>query len=57
VQAAAADTSTNCAYVTMQGELVQRVVEACTSWPEGQGGEVEGVARLLGGMMNDKVSY
>ena len=41
----------------MQGELVQRVVEACTSWPEGQGGEVEGVARLLGGMMNDKVSY
>ena len=57
MQAAAADTSTNCAYVTMQGELVQRVVEACTSWPEGQGGEVEGVARLLGGMMNDKVSY
>jgi len=29
--AAAADTSMNCAYVTMPGELVQQVVEACTS--------------------------
>jgi len=36
-------------YVTMPGELVQRVVEACVSWPEGQVGELEGVARFLGG--------
>jgi len=36
--AAAADTSTDCAYVTMPGELVQRVVEACASWPEGRWG-------------------
>jgi len=41
----------------MQGELVQRVVEACASWPEGHAGEMEGVARLLGGMMKDKVSH
>jgi len=57
VLAAAADTSTDCAYVTMPGELVQRVVEACASWPEGQAGEMEGVVRLLGGMMKDKVSH
>ena len=55
--AATADTSTDCSYVTMPGELVQRVVEACTSWPEGQAGEMEGVVRLLGGMMKDKVSH
>ena len=41
----------------MPGELVKRVVEACTSWPEGQSGELEGVVRLLGGgMVKDKVS-
>jgi len=50
-------TSTGCAYVTMPGELVQRVVEACASWPEGQAGELEGVLRLLGDTMKDKVSY
>jgi len=55
--AATADTSTDCAYVTMQGELVQRVVEACASWPEGHAGEMEGVARILGGRMKDKVSH
>ena len=55
--ATAADTSTGCAYVTMPGELLQRVVEACVSWPEGQAGELEGVVRLLGGMMKDKVSH
>ena len=54
--AATADTSTGCAYVTMPGELVQRVVEACASWPEGWAGELEGVVRLLGGMIKDKVS-
>jgi len=51
-----ADTRMGCAYVTMPGELVQRVVEACASWPEGRAGELEGVVRLLGGMMKDKVS-
>ena len=55
--ATAADTSTGCAYVTMPGELLQRVVEACVSWPEGQAGELEGVVRLLGDMMKDKVSH
>jgi len=55
--AAAADTSTGCAYVIMPGELVQRVVEACASWPEGRAGELEGVVRLLGGMMKDKVLH
>jgi len=57
-QAAAEDISTDCAYVTMPGELVQLVlvVEACASWPDGQAGEMEGVVRL-GGMMKDKVSH
>jgi len=55
--AAATNISTDCAYMTMPGELVQRVVEACASWPEGQAGEMEGVVRLLGGMMKDKVSH
>jgi len=55
--AAAADTSTDCEYVMMQGELVQQVVEACTSWREGQTGEMQGVVRLLGGMMRDEVSH
>jgi len=55
--AAAADTSTGCAYVIMPEELVQRVVEACASWPEGRAGELEGVVRFLGGMMKDKVLY
>jgi len=45
---AAADISRDCAYGTMPGELVQRVVEACASWPEGQAGEMEGMVRLLG---------
>ena len=53
---AGADT-TNCAYASMPGELVQRVVEACVSWPEGRAGELEGVVRLLGGgMMTVRVS-
>jgi len=38
----------------MPGELVQRVVEACASWPEGQAGETEGVVLLQGGMLQDK---
>jgi len=48
---AAADKGKDCEYVTMPGELVQRVVEACVSWPEGRAGELEGVVRLLGGGM------
>jgi len=48
---AAADNGKDCEYVTMPGELVQRVVAACLSWPEGQEGELEGVVRLLGGGM------
>jgi len=48
---AVADQDKDCEYVTMPGELVQRVVEACVSWPEGQAGELEGVLRLLGGGM------
>jgi len=55
--AAAADTSTGCAYVMLPGELVQRVLEACASWPEGQAGEMEGIVGLLGGMMKDKLSH
>ena len=43
--------TTNCAYASMPAELVQRVVEACASWPEGQTGNLEGVVRLLGGGM------
>jgi len=46
---AAADKGKDCEYVTMPGELVQRVVEACVSWQEGRTGELEGVMRFLGG--------
>ena len=48
---AVADNGKDCEYVTMPGELVQRVVEACVSWPEGRAGELQGVVRLLGGGM------
>jgi len=41
----------DCVYVTMQGKLVQRVVEACVSWPEWRAGELEGLVRMLGGGM------
>ena len=54
---AAVDEGNDCEYVMMPGELVQRVIEACVSWPEGRAGELEGVVRLLGGgMMNTKES-
>jgi len=44
-----------CVYVTMPGELVQRVIEASTTWPEGWTGELGGMVRMLGGgMMNTK---
>ena len=56
-KAPAADASTGCAHLTMPAELVQRVVEACASWPEGQVGEIKGLVWLLGGMMKDKVSH
>ena len=48
---AAADKGENYEYVTMPGELVQRVVEVCVTWPEGRAGELEGVVRMLGGGM------
>jgi len=48
---AAADKGKDCEYITMPGELVQRLVEECVSWPEGRVGELEGVVRLLGGGM------
>jgi len=48
---ATADDGKDCEYVMMPGELVQRVVEACVSWPEGRAGELEGVVRLIGGGM------
>jgi len=45
----ATNNENDCAYVTMPGELVKQLVEACESWPEGQASEMEGVIRLLGG--------
>jgi len=48
---AASDKGKDCEYVTMPGELVQRVVEECVSWPEGRAGQLEGVVWLLGGGM------
>jgi len=51
-----ADNGKACEYVTMPGDLVQRIVEACAGvlWLEGQAGELEGVVRLLGGGMINK---
>ena len=46
-----ADKGKDCQYITMPGELVQRVIEASMSWPEGRAGELEGVVRMLGGGM------
>jgi len=43
--------------VTVPVELVQRVVEACASWPEGQAEVMEGVVRLLEGMMKENSSH
>eukprot|EP00277_Geminigera_cryophila_P047295 CAMPEP_0173075624 /NCGR_PEP_ID=MMETSP1102-20130122/11796_1 /TAXON_ID=49646 /ORGANISM="Geminigera sp., Strain Caron Lab Isolate" /LENGTH=461 /DNA_ID=CAMNT_0013945065 /DNA_START=123 /DNA_END=1508 /DNA_ORIENTATION=+ len=49
---AAADKDKDCEYVTMPGELVQRVVEACRRGvPEGRTGKLEGLVRMLGGSM------
>mmetsp|Transcript_14392 Transcript_14392/g.22902 ORF Transcript_14392/g.22902 Transcript_14392/m.22902 type:complete len:329 (+) Transcript_14392:1-987(+) len=54
---AAADNGRDCEYVTMPGDLVKQVVEACGVWPEGRAGELEGVVRLLGGgMINERGS-
>ena len=36
---------------TLLPEFVRCVVEACVSWPEGQVGELEGMVRLLGGVV------
>jgi len=44
-----------CVYVTMPGDLVQRVIEACETWPGGRTGELDGlVQKLRGGMMRTK---
>ena len=40
-----------CVYVTIPSELVQRVIEACTVWPEGRTGELGAMVRMLGGGM------
>jgi len=40
-----------CVYVTIPGELVQRVIEAYTIWPEGRTGELDGMVQMLGGGM------
>jgi len=40
-----------CMYVTIPGELVQRVIEAYTIWPEGRTVELDGMVRMLGGGM------
>jgi len=46
-----------CVYVTISGELVQQVIEACAVWPEGRTGELDGMVRMLGGgMMRAKES-
>jgi len=55
-EAGAADYSTG-AYVTMLGKLVQRMVEAGVSWPEGKAGNLEGVVQLLGGMIKNNVLH
>jgi len=51
---AAADNGKDCAYVSMPGELMQRMVEACGAWPEGRTGELEGIVRLMGGGIIDE---
>ena len=51
---AAVDNCRDCGYVSMPGELVQRIVEACGVWPEGRAGELKGIVRLLGGGMIDE---
>jgi len=40
-----------CVYVTMLGELVQQVIEACETWLGGRTGELDGLVRKLGGGM------
>ena len=40
-----------CVYVTMPGDLIQRVIEACETWPGGRTGELDGLVRKLGGGM------
>jgi len=47
----AADNGKDCGYISMPGELVQQIVEACEVWPKGRAGKLEGVMRLLGGGM------
>lgn len=47
--AAAMVEDTRCFIFVLPVELVKRVVEACSTWPEGEGGnKQEGVARLVG---------
>jgi hypothetical protein len=50
--AAAMVEDTRCFIFVLPGELVKRVVEACSTWPEGEGGnKQEGVARLVGAQL------
>ena len=43
------ESAGGCLYSSMPKELVQRVIEACVSWPEGSVGSMDGLVRLLGG--------
>jgi len=40
-----------CVYVTMPGDLIQRVIQACETWPGGRTGKLDGLVRKLGGGM------
>ena len=46
---AVADNGTDSEYLSMPGELLQRIVDASASWPEGSAGEMGGMVRMLGG--------
>ena len=48
---AVADNDTHCECLSMPGELLQRIVDASSSWLEGPAGEMGGMVRMLGGGM------
>ena len=50
----AVTTLQRCHFFTMPADLVQRVVQACASWPQGPAGKTEGIVRLLGGGLMTK---
>jgi len=43
------DRDSPCAFANLPMELIQRIVNACVSWPEGQVGEMRGMVQMLGG--------